>query len=635
MRQRTVILLLFSAFLISALGAALGQGATSTIRGEVRDPQGAMVPGATVVITNLNTNLTRNQVTTELGRFSFDLIPVGDYKVEAEAKGFRTSIVSPVHALVNQSVEVNVKLELGSVAEVVQVSVAAGTVAVNTQDATLGNNFVTQQIVQLPMEARNVTSLLTLQPGVTRDGYVAGARSDQSNVTLDGVDINDAQTSSLNSTVLRLNSEAIEEFRVTTVNPNANQGRSSAAQVNLVTKSGTNNFHGSVFEYLRDTSFTANDFFNNRTVDEFTKQTIPRPKLRRNTYGGTIGGPIKKDKLFFFYSYEGRSDNSEQTVVRTVPLSILGEGSMRYTATDGGTHVLTLSQLNEAFPQVGINPTAVSALADAAGKYPANDFTVGDSRPGQPMNTAGFRFNAATKVDLNSNVAKLDWNINTNQSVFVRTSAIYDLSSAAPQFPDTTQPRTWSHPWGLVASHTWTASSHLVNNFRYGYTRQGSTRFGDSTDNGITFRFVFEPLAFNRTFDRTTPVHNLVDDVSWIKGSHTFQFGTNVRMTRNSRVSYANAFDSAVTNPSFYSSSGAVVSRAIDAYLSDQGLADTDLGVRGAERRNCADRKIFTIHGEFYLRARRTAAAIRDPNPADLCDGGVRSVLPGRLESWA
>jgi len=566
------VLLTGTAILFAILGIVVGQSATSTIRGEVKDPQGAMIPGAAVTITNLSTNLVRSQATTDTGRFSFELVPVGDYKIEVEAQAFRKSVVSPVHALVNQAIEVNVKMELGSVSEVVQVDAIGTAIKINTQDATLGHNFVTQQILQLPMEARNVAALLTLQPGVTRDGYVAGARSDQSNITLDGVDINDAQTSSLSGTVLRLNSEAIEEFRVTTVNSNADQGRSSAAQVNLVTKSGTNKFHGSAFEYLRDTSFTANDFFNNRTVDAFTNQTIPRPKLRRNTYGGTIGGPIKKDKLFFFYSYEGRSDKSERTEVRVVPLSILGAGSMRYTIADGSTQVLTLAQLNQAFPAVGINPVAVAALADAAKKYPANDFTVGDSQPGRPMNTAGFRFNASAPVDLNSNVAKIDWYINNHQSAFFRVNAIYDLTNQSPEFPDTPQPRTWSHPWGMVGSHTWTVGSHLVNNFRYGFTRQASTAFGDSTANAIRFRFVFSPYSYTRTVNRTTPVHNIVDDVSWVKGNHTFQLGTNIRVTRNSRLSYANAYDDAITNPSFYSSSGAVVSRAINSYLTAQGL---------------------------------------------------------------
>ena len=160
--------------------------------------------------------------------------------------------------------------------EEVMVNAESNQVAVDTQDASLGNNFISQQITQLPLEARNVLSLLTLQPGVTKDGYVAGGRADQSNVTLDGVDINEAYSNAIGPAqtditipnaekgpVLRLNSEAIEEFRVATVNSGAAGGRSSGAQIALVTKSGSNAWHGAAFESNRNTIFTANDWFNN------------------------------------------------------------------------------------------------------------------------------------------------------------------------------------------------------------------------------------------------------------------------------------------------------------------------------------------------------------------------------------
>src|SRR6185503_9527761 len=217
-------------------------------------------------------------------------------------------------ALVAKTTALTIQLEIGNVSESVTVSAGAGEVLVNKQDGTLGNNFVNQQITQLPLEARSPLALVTLQPGVTQQGYVAGARSDQSNITLDGVDINEAQTNSIGSPVLRLNAEAIEEFRVTTVNANAASGRSSGAQISVVSKSGSNDFHGSLFWANRNTSTTANDYFNNRSG-------VGRPKLIRNTYGGSIGGPIIKDRLFFFYSYEGRKDISETGVTRQVPLA--------------------------------------------------------------------------------------------------------------------------------------------------------------------------------------------------------------------------------------------------------------------------------------------------------------------------
>lgn len=557
-----------------AAGLAWGQAGTSTVRGEITDPQGKQVGGAVVTIKNVNTGFARTQTTNPAGTFSFELIPPGDYSVEVEAKGFKKAVRS-VTALVGSAVDADVKLEIGSVGETVQVEATAATVAVNTEDATLGNNFQNQQITQLPLESRNILNLLTLQPGVTPTGYVSGARNDQSNITLDGVDINDQQidtdasgqriTNSLQTPVLRLNSEAIEEFRVTTLNANASQGRSSAAQVNLVSKSGTNAFHGAAFESNRVTIFTANDFFNNRSG-------LPRPPLVRNQFGGAFGGPIKRDKLFFFYSYEGLRLAQSQSTVRTVPLPSLGLGQMKYVDTNGNTQTLSLAQLNQAFSQVGVNAAAVAVFASAAAKYPANDFTVGDSSGNRLLNTAGFRFNASTPQRLNSSVARLDWNMTGSQNMFVRVNEIIDHVGLLPQFPDTPAPTRWSHPWGFTVGHSWTLGKNWVNNFRYGFTREAFSQLGDSSANNINFRFIFQPLSFSRTLTRTTPVQNFVDDVSWIKNAHTIQFGTNVRIIRNNRGSFSNAFDSATTNPSGYQQGGVIVSDAVTAYLSANNL---------------------------------------------------------------
>src|SRR5580765_4399551 len=181
-----------------------GQLGTSTIRGTITDPSGATVAGAAVTITNLETNLSRTQTTGSTGAYSFELIPPGDYKVEVEAKGFRKNVVPRIQALVGSIAQVSQSLKVGEVKETVVVEVSAATVQVNTQDATLGNVIENQQILELPLNTRNVIDLLTLQPGVTQAGYVVGARSDQSNVTLDGVDINDAETNGIRGNVLRL-----------------------------------------------------------------------------------------------------------------------------------------------------------------------------------------------------------------------------------------------------------------------------------------------------------------------------------------------------------------------------------------------------------------------------------------------
>ena len=550
--------------------AAFAQSGTSTISGTVSDQQGNRIAGASVTLTNAEKNFSRTQNTSDSGGFNFNLIPPGTYQLEVEAKGFKKGVITDVSALVDKPSSIDVALEIGNVTETVTVSSGAGEVLLNTQDATLGNNFVNQQITQLPLEARNPVSLLTLQPGVTRAGNVTGARADQSNITLDGVDINEAQTNDINAPVLRLNSEAIEEFRVVVANPNATQGRSAGAQISLVTKSGTNEWHASAFWAHRNTIFTANNFFFNRSG-------IERPRLLRNTYGASVGGPIKKDRLFFFYSLEGRRDASGTAIgPRTVPLPHLGRGEVKFagcppgvtpcTSANAQTITLTAAQLNGFYPVVGLNPIALNALAQAAQKYPANDFNTGDK-----FNTAGFRFSASTPVELNSHQLRLDYNLTENgsQQLFFRGSYQYDqqpVSFTNPQmYPDTPARTRWYHPYGYAVGHTWSINSNMTNNFRYGLTRLSLSDLGDAGENFINFRFIFDPNLGTYGFTRVNPVHNFTDDFSLISGNHTMQFGTNVRVVRNARTEFGSAFDSGVTNPFFYESSGNVLITPITA----------------------------------------------------------------------
>lgn len=569
---------------------ASAQNGTSSISGTVTDAQGNVLTGATVTLSNPEKNFSRTQTSNESGIYSFNSIPPDNYTLEVSATGFKKAVLNDVRALVSKPTETSVQLEVGNVAETVTVTSGANEALINTQDASLGNNFVSQQITQLPLESRDVNALLTLQPGATREGYIAGARADQSNVTLDGVDINEAQTNQVGSpkggassnaingfsnspsagTVLRLSGEAIEEFRVTTTNPNAAQGRSSGAQISLVTKSGSNKFSGTLFEYNRDTAFTANDFFNNRSG-------LPRAALKRNTFGGTLGGAIIKDRLFFFYSYEGRRDKSETTIVSSVPTASLGRGELRYYNATGGITTLTPANLATIFPALGgENPLAAAALAEAARKYPANDNTIGDG-----LNTAGYRFNAPLPVALNAHVARFDYNLTSKQQINARVQLQQDVFGGARLFPDTPSQDTWSHPFGFVLGHVWTINNSLVNNFRYGLTREAFTANGDSSKNEIYFRNVFFPVNDSRAISRKTPVQNIVDDLSWVKGNHIIQFGTNIRLIRNQRITYANAFDSAYTNPTGYASSGNVINNAINSF-SPIGPGSNTTAVRNA-----------------------------------------------------
>jgi hypothetical protein len=544
---KTKVFLTALALLISAFMAGTVQAQTDVaeVNGAVNDAQGAAVAGATVTLNNPATGFTRTTQTNDRGIYAFPGIPPGTYNITVERSGFKRSVQTDVQAPIASTTQINFVLEIGDLEETVTVTSNSIDSIVNTQDASIGNTFQPIQIQQLPTDSRNINSLLSLQPGVTREGYVNGGRSDQANITLDGIDVNDQQLGTAFFSVLRATAESVEEFRVTTTNPNADQGRSSGAQISLLTKSGSNSFHGAAFWLPRRTFGSANNFFNNAS-------TIPqeRPNIDRDVFGGAIGGPIIKDKFFFFYSYEGWRQKIEVPVVRTVPLASLGQGILKFQDNAGVIQTLTPDQFNLIYPIAGQNPLALAALADAAARYPAND------EGGDGLNTGGFRFNAPTSYDQNTHVLRLDWNINDSQRLFIRGNKQHDVSIGVPAFPDTPAPEDWDHNTGIALGHLWTISSNKINNFRYGLTRQAYTRGGDANENATTFRFVYSPLLYDYSLSRVTPVHNFTDDFTWIKGSHTLQFGGNVRIIRNRRSDSSPAFDNAVINPSYYEGSG-------------------------------------------------------------------------------
>jgi hypothetical protein len=566
------------------IGTAFAQTGSSTVNGTVEDTQKQAISGATVVLKNESRNFSRVTTTSADGSFLFTVVPPGAYNIEVEAAGFKKAVQTDVQALVDNRVTLSVTLEVGQVSEVVSVSASTAENIINTQDASLGNNFLAPQITQLPLNARNVGNLLSLQPAVTSTGYVAGGRSDQANLTLDGVDANDQQDGTAFSPVIRVSPDTVEEFRVTTVNANSTQGRSSGAQVAFITKSGTNSFHGNLYEYHRNTATTANDFFNNRagryTADDPLVQAgkfkvgdekVPRPKLIRNNFGGSLGGPIIKDRFFFFYNYEGRRDAKATSVVQTVPLASLGRGEVKFFGTNGQLITLTAAQINSLTSNgaptgaavVDVNPAALAVLAGAAQRYPSNDNTVGDG-----LNTGGYRFNQSRPVRLGAHTARLDFRLSEAHTFFLRGNYQNDTEVTSQQFPDTPQQTTWSHPKAFAAGYLWTRGANFINDFRYGLTRDALSNQGDSSVNAVTFRQTFSDLAYARTFNRVTPVHNFTDNVNWRPTSnHSFDFGTNIRVIRNARTNFAPAYDNGVMNHSFYASSGAVVSAPVNASL--------------------------------------------------------------------
>jgi len=296
--------------------------ATSSLRGTVTDPSGAAVIGATVILTNSESKIERKTSTIEDGAYQFTFIPPGTYALSVAAPGFQTYERTGLVLLVNTPATVNAQLKLGSASEVVQVS--AEEPALDLVDASIGNSFDERQVSQIPLEGRNVPDLLSLQPGVaytgnripdkdqdTRNGAVNGARSDQSNITLDGVDVNDQANGYAFTSVLPVTQDSVQEFRVTTTNYGADQGQGSGAQVALVTRSGTNNFHGTAYENLRNTITSANDYLVKQSEQNVGEPNKPL-QLNRNIFGASVGGPFRKDRLFFFVNYEGTREREQQ-----------------------------------------------------------------------------------------------------------------------------------------------------------------------------------------------------------------------------------------------------------------------------------------------------------------------------------
>ena len=580
-----------------------GQTGVSAVSGTVADAQGQAVAGAAVKLISVGQGGERTVTTDSGGAFSFSSVTPGTYTLQVEASGFKRSLVREVQALVDKTTTIPVALEVGDVTANVEVTAGGIENIVNTQDASIGNNFVSQQISQLPLEGRNVVGLLSLQPGVTPDGAVAGGRQDQANITLDGVDVNDQQTglditqTQAFASVLRVTPDSIEEFRVTTLNADATKGRSAGAQVSLITKSGTNEFRGNLFWYHRNTITSANDWFNNAagryTADDLAVQVgqaqigdmrAPRPKLIRNLFGGSLGGPIIKDKLFFFYNYEGMREAKEVPATVVVPLASLGAGNIQFFDTSDTLRTLDVATINaltdNGIPVVNVNPIAQQILAGAAARYPAN---IGG---GDGINTGGYRFNASVPVELNTHTARFDYNpfSNGKHQFSLRANYQQDQFGIASFLPDTPSDTTWSHPVGLAATHTWLINNNMTNRFSYGLTRLAFSQGGDSNENGITFRNIYTPKNFNYAFSRVNPTHNFTDDFTWVKGNHTMQFGTNIRIIRNKRSNLAFAFDNGTTNFGYYTASGEDLLLPINEYLaSTYGTEVSDAWINSAQ----------------------------------------------------
>ena len=424
----------------------------ASLSGLVTDASGAVVVSADVVLVDTKTNTRYETHTNASGSYTFPkLLPGPAYKLTVEVPGFQTATVTGIYVGVDTTHTQNIQLNVGNAAVTVEVNAQDANVSLNTTDTTVGNNFDMQLVHELPVAVRdNPTALLVFEPGVVtssvaddpggnRNGAVTGSRADQGSYTLDGLDVNDYAIGQSFITVGQAPVDSIQEFRGETANPLSSEGRGSGAQVTLVTKSGTNNFHGSAYEYLRNTDTEANSWFNNLNG-------VPRPVLIRNQFGASLGGPVIKNKLFFFFNYEGRRDASDAPVEWTVPLDSYRNGLLSYINNGPGctpqsrqnTQPSCITSLDAAQVQA-INPSANLALNGSLlsyinTRYPhANDLT--NPNFGDGVNTGGFRTNLPAHDSPNIYVTRIDYNLNDKMKLFGRFTIQRQIQGDNFNFP--------------------------------------------------------------------------------------------------------------------------------------------------------------------------------------------------------
>ena len=550
---------------------AQATSSTSAVTGTVTDAQGAVIAGATVKLVDSKTSQERTTTTNDRGVYLFAQVPAGQgYTLKFSATGFESLDLAGIALGVGITETHNAELTPGQVSANVVVTAEAGA-TLNTTDASIGNVIDERRLKELPIQIRSSPApLIGLQPGVVgnnvgtaatnRVGSVTGSRADQGNITVDGIDANDQATGQAFATTGNAPIDAIQEFRTVTANPAASEGRSSGGQIELITKSGTNDFHGSLREYNRTAATAANSFFNN-------KNGVERPQLTRNQYGGSIGGPVYlphfgeggprywsgKDRMFFFFDYEARRDAQGQSYTRIVPLPHLRNGGLAFVNRNPGC--TSQSRLNTTPQCITIlTPQQVAANSDPLHiggnqalldfvnqRYPLpNDFTLGDG-----VNTAGFRFNVPSHRADNNYTGRVDFNISNLQRLFVRVSKISavqtdTVNSVAAQFPgDPETSQIITGDYAVAVGHNWTITPNFVNSATVGISKSVlgfPNFFHPSLPNSYAFTPLSAPFADFRTQARDVPVWTYRDDVTWNKGSHGFSFGGSLKTVNQQTV---------------------------------------------------------------------------------------------------
>ena len=546
-------------FLLVVTVTAFAQGTASRVTGTVVDSKDSAVPGATVTLTNEGTAVSFITETSESGSYGFDLVQVGTYTLTVEKQGFKKLVSTGNPVNVNQPTTIKVTLEPGGVAETVTVVASAEQVQTSTS-GNIGSTIDQKTLESLPIvgtRGRNPLDLLNFQPGVVFGGNTGGAvnvngsRDRAFNFTLDGIDINESTAGGSNFTPLRPNPDSVSEFQVVTSNFTAELGRSSGAQVTLVTRSGTNEFHGNLYEYYRTPRLDAKSY-------PVTIAGTPKDQFVQHIFGGRVGGPIIKDKFHFFTNLQLLRAYDTALVTRTVYTAAARGGLFRYVVgranSPAGTATPAIDAAgNPILPacigapptnapciasyNIATNPSGTGidpALAAIINSAPApNNFTTGDG-----LNTAGFNFSSPQHERQYDFVTKLDFKLRENNQIYGRyaqgsqTSLGDSANGGRPIFPGTPNfVDTSRTPKNLAINWRWSPTGTLTNEAIFGLSKF-FFRFATPTpDPNLPFAFLTVATP-NTNFSynaRGVRTQQYIDNLTYIRGSHTFKGGINFR----------------------------------------------------------------------------------------------------------
>jgi len=539
-------------FLLST--AAFPQGTTSRAVGTVQDSTGSTVPGATVRIVNEGTNAAFTTKTSDAGAYVFEALQPGSYTVTVEAAGFKKFTTTGNQLNIGQPMTVNISLEVGQVSETVEVAGTYETVQTSSS-GNFGNVYEGKVIRDLPIvgtRGRNPLDLVLRQPGVVSGAntgggtHVHGARDRAWNFTIDGIDSNETSAGGSNFSPVRTNPDSLAEFKVLTGNFTAEYGRNSGGQVAMVTRSGTNEFHGDVFWFYRTPRLNANEWENNYN-------SVGKRQFVQNIPGWSIGGPILKNRTFFFYNQQFLRARESAVTDRTVYTQTARQGVLRYViggrntpfgaagasvdASGNVTPGLNIGTYNVAASdpeRAGLDPTIKAVIESAP--LP-NNFRGGDG-----LNTAFYTFTARQIEKQYDTTLKFDHIVNDQNAVYARISfgrqdTTCDRANGGSEaFPGTgclvnTQrdPKNYAFNWRL------TPSSRLTNEFVFGLNKFA---FDFVTPTADLAKFALSgpvqiPFDYSYGNLRRLTTYQFVDNVGYFTGAHSFKFGTNLRFQRH------------------------------------------------------------------------------------------------------